>query len=291
MPNIQNFKSNITTLSEIYTRYNVSRIIANKEDDLLNVEVPADFPQRVLQNNIEINLYSLSDNSLIFSDIIRNSNAITTERLQYTDGTFRVLLYIDFAKVTPNLAIPNGQYSVTLNFFTDEIGSYDNRVLKVSKISPSRKEVELKLTDSTKQQQLQQFAIPRIPTQYITPVLSQIFNQVNADEYSIPTSPVKIDSSTLYESFGRESGQSLIRYGFDVDDGVKPGINTITQNVLNIAYPIAVREINNFILASGSVGFTETELSKFVIDAIDIAYDQILDDEAKNPSKYRFDLI
>lgn len=291
MPNTQNFKTNVASLSQVYTKYTVSRVIANKQDNLLDMEVPADFQQELLQNNIEINLYSLADNSLIFSDFIKNSDAIRTETLQYNDNTSRNLLYIDFAKVVPNLQIPSGQYSVTLNFFADEIGSYDNRILKVSKISTSRREVELKLTDIKQQNLLEQFAIPRIPAEYIEPVLIQIFNQEGANEVSPPTSPAKIDSASLYQNFGSGSGQLLIEYGFNVDDGERPGINTVSQNVLNIAYPIAKQTVNDMIVLSGSTSFTETELSKYVVDAIDVAYDEILNDEARNPSKYRFDLI
>ena len=45
------------------------------------------------------------------------------------------------------------------------------------------------------------------------------------------------------------------------------------------------------IFLSGSTLFTETELSNMVVNAIDIAYDAALDDEAQNPQNYRFDLI
>jgi len=184
----QNYQSNLQELSDAYTRYTVSRIIANKKDDLLDMEVPADFSEALLQNNVEINLYSLSDNSIIFSDVVRNvSGSIFTETLQYNDNSLRKLLYIDFAKV-PGLDLPSGQYSVTLNFF----------------------------------------AI---------------------------------------------------------------GINTIMQNVLDDAYPIALQTVEDMVLLSGSTSFTETELSEYVVNAIDIAYDAALNDEAQNPQNYRFDLI
>lgn len=295
MANSQNYKTDTTVLSELYNRYTVSRIIANKEDDLLNLEVPADFSEKILQNNIEINLYSLADNSLIFSDVIKNvqdnDGAFYTETLQYGDGTLRKLLYINFAKIIPNLAIPQGQYSVSLNFFSDELGSYDNRILKVSKISTSRTEVELRLTDKALQQNLEQFAIPRITAEYVGPVLKQIFNQEGADEVELPMSPAKIDSSSLYQNFANGSGEKLLQYNFDDDDGEKIGINTITQKVLNIAYPIAIKTVKDMMFYSGSKDFTETELTQYVIDAIDIAYDSVLADEENNPQNYRFDLI
>jgi len=304
MPNILNYQSNVDELSQQYTRYNVSRVIANKKDELLSLEVPAEFPEELLNNNIEINVYSLSDSSLLLSDIIKNvSGSIYTRKIQYggnsSDRTelfgrinpiiFRNLLYIDFTKT--NLELPSGQFEVTLNFFSDEIGSYDSRILKVNKISTSRTEVELKLTDTTQQKVLEQFATPLIPAEFIKPVLRQIFNQEGADELVLPTSPIKIDSSSLYQNFASGSGEKLVQYNFDDDDGSRIGINTIMQNVLDDAYPIALKTVEDMILLSGSTRFTETELTDIVVNAIDIAYDAALDDEAQNPQNYRFDLI
>ena len=108
---------------------------------------------------------------------------------------------------------------------------------------------------------------------------------------ALPTSPVKIDSSSLYQNFASGSGEKLLQYNFDDDDGSRIGINTITQNVLDDAYPIALKTVRDMIFLSGSTSFTETELSTYVVDAIDIAYDAALDDEAQNPQNYRFDLI
>ena len=287
----QNYQSNIQELADSYTKYTVSRIIANKKDDLLDMEVPADFSEALLENNVEVNLYSLADNSLIFSDVVRNvSGSIFTETLQYNDNSLRKLLYIDFAKI-PDLNLPSGQYEVSLNFFSDEVGAYDNRILKVNRISTSRTEVELRLTDPTQQQLLQQFATPLIPAEFIKPILIQIFNQEGADEVVLPTSPIKIDSSSLYQNFASGSGEKLIQYNFDDDDGSRIGINTIMQNVLDDAYPIALKTVEDMMFLSGSTTFTETELSQYVVDAIDIAYDAALDDEAQNPQNYRFDLI
>ncbi len=291
MPNTQNFKSDTTTLEQQYTKYTVSRIIENPQDDLLEIEAPAEFSTRALQNNVEINVYSLADNSLIFSDVIKVSdNAITTERLQYSDGTSRILLYVDFAKI-PQVQLQQGTYSVTFNFFADELGSYDNRLLKVSKISTSRTEVELKLKDISQQNNLKYFAIPRISSEYILPALKQIFNQENANQVDLPMSNAKIDSASIYRNFESGSGEQLVQYGFDVDDGSRLGINTITQNILNTAYPLALEEIQKYIFTSGSIGITETELTTYVINALDIAYDSALNDEEQNPQNYRFDLI
>lgn len=298
MPNQENFASNLNQLQQQYPRYTVSRVIANKSNDLLDMEVPSTFSENLLDNNVELNLYSLSDNSLIFADFIKPvSGSIYTETLQYEDGSLRKLLYIDFVKVAQTAVhsqvfeLPPGQYSVTLNFFANEIGAYDNRILKVNRISTSRTEVELKLTDASQQNILEQFAIPKISVEYVKPMLLQIFNQTGSSNLIVPMSSAKIDSSSLYQNFASGSGEKLLQYNFDDDDGSRIGINTIMQNVLNIAYPIALKTVDDMILLSGSTSFTETELSQYVVNAIDIAYDSALDDEKQNPQNYRFDLI
>ena len=122
-------------------------------------------------------------------------------------------------------------------------------------------------------------------------MLIQIFNQSGSDQINLPTSPIKIDSSSLYQNFASGSGEKLVQYNFDDDVGTRIGINTIMQNVLNDAYPIVLKTVEDMIFLSGSTSFTETELAKYVVDAIDIAYDAALTDEETNPQNYRFDLI
>jgi hypothetical protein len=291
MPNINNFVNDIETLSTQYTKYTVSRIIADKKDDLLRAELPAVFPSTLPQANVELSLYSLADNSLVFSGVVKNENgAIFMETLQYTgSNNIRNLLYIDFTKFT-ELDIPTGQYSATLNFFVDELGSYDDRVLKVSKISTSRNEVELRLTDTDKLPQLQQFAIPRINKDWIYVALQQIFNQPLADNLVAPMSNAKIDSASIYRNFTSGSGEKLVEYNFDDDVGTRIGINTIAQNVLNAAYSSSKLIIDSAIAANSS-SFTEAQLTSIVVNSIDEAYDLALKDEQDNPQNYRFDLI
>lgn len=289
MPNTRNFQSSTDT--RYGSRYTISRVVADYQDNLLSMEAPAQFSPKNLQNNVEVHLYSLADNSLIFSFVVKNENsAIYVQRLQYNDGTFRNLLFIDFAKIQIPVEIPPGRFSATLNFFVNEIGAYDDRVLKVSRISTSRSEIELQLTDTRLLNNLDEFALPRINTEYVVTALKQIFNQEDADTLIAPMSPAKIDSASLYQNFESGSGQKLIEYNFDDDNESQIGINTITQNVLNVAYPIAYQQIA-VAMGLGSASFTETELSTIVVNAIDEAYDSALLDEEKNPQNYRFDLI
>jgi len=286
----ENFQTNITTALESFVKFTVSRVIAKKQDELLDMEVPADFLEALLDNYIELNLYSLADNSLIYSDVIQNANdAIYTRKIQYADGSHRTLLFIDFYKAALE-SVPAGEYSVTLNFFANEIGSSNKKILKVSRISPSRTEVELKLTDDTALSSLSQFALPRIPSEFVVPVLQQIFNQSDADELELPVSPVRITTESVYATFGNGLGDRIVEYGFDEDDGSRVGINTIIQTVLDDAYPLAVASVATKI-EEGQKSFTETELFQYVTASLDIAYQRVFEDEVNNPQNYRFDLI
>jgi hypothetical protein len=287
MPNQENFVSS----TSVQSKYTVSRIIANKADTLLEMEIPATFPTDLLESNVEINLYSLADNSLIYADFISNKyvGAITIETLQYTDGTFRKLLFIDFSKIT-EMFIPLGQYSVTLNFFVDEIGSYDNKTLKITKISPSRTEVELLLTNKDELAKLNRFVIPTIPAKYIVNVMKQIFNQDGALELEVPTNKLTINGNLVFEALDSGSADRLQTFGFDVDEGSKPGVKTVVQNVLDSAYTSTIDRINTDI-SMGTGSFTSEKINSYVLAAIDVAYTRVFNEVKTNPVKYRFNLL
>lgn len=281
MPNTQNFKADTTSLEQIYPRYIVSRVIANKQDDLLEMEVPADFNEKFLENNIEINLYSLADNSLIFADFIKNSQAIRVETLQYTDGSLpRKLLYIDFAQVK-DLILPSGQYSVTLNFFADEIGSYDSRILKVSKISTSRREVELKLTDLNKQLMLAEFALPTINSVWIIDALKQAFNQTGSSV--IPANNDVLSSASISKQLPTDTASQIVEYNFEE-------VYDIAQQILNGAYVIAQTKVTK-LLNENKTRFTTEILSSIISGSLAEEYKKYTDANSVAISQLPYDLI
>lgn len=285
MANQNNFKENTTQLSQDYIKYTVSRVIQSMSDNLLEMEVPATFPSEVLGNNIEINLYSLVDNSLIYSDFISNKTlgAVTVNTLQYTSGS-RNLLFIDFSKIT-DLVFPSGQYSATLNFFSDEVGSYDNRVLKVSNISPSRKEVELELTDISQLEYLTKFAIPYISAEYVENAIKQIFNQPESLNLDSNTTGSQITSQSIASQFTATMQQDIITYGFDTGSGNQPGVYQIAQSVLDQAYIQVLGSIKAEIL-KGTKNFTSVYLNTIIQDAISKEYNKVVSNQP-----YRFVLL
>jgi hypothetical protein len=147
MPNQSNFRSDITTPRE--PRLLASRIVQIPTETVLLEEVPASFGYDG-EDNIEFHFYATPGNILLVSTTARLSdNIIKSHIVSYGDGTFKTYLQIDLTAlfVLRELVLIPGEYKVVINFFSDEIGSYEDRRLTITTISPSRTEVELQFNN------------------------------------------------------------------------------------------------------------------------------------------------
>lgn len=148
MPNQSNFRSDITTTTDI--RYNASRIVRVPDELILYEEVPASFAFD-RQDNIEIHFYTITTNQLLLSTVITlNDEIIKSHIVSYADNSYKNYIRIDLTKLFEykNLILIPGDYRMVLNFVSDEIGSYTDRKLTLETISPSRTEVELVFNDT-----------------------------------------------------------------------------------------------------------------------------------------------
>lgn len=287
MANQENFKTDVTSNSAQFAKYTVSRIISNLSDDLLRIEAPADFPVDLNGYNVQINVYSLADNSLIYTAAIsneKNPGALYTESLWYTDGSVRQLLFVDFSKIV-GLNLPLGQVSITLNFFKNEVGSLDQPVLKVSQISLTRQEVELELTDGSKINELTTFADPYISAQHIQDAIKQIFNQPNSSTLNSYTTGSRVTSESIAAQFTGSVESDLIKYGFDTGSNLQPGVYQVAQTVLNNAYQVVFTRVAQD-LEKNTGSFSSTYLNKIVQDAIRSEYVKVVGNQP-----YRFILL
>ena len=149
MPNQENFRSDVTTVTE--PRFLASRIVRVPDELILLEELAASFGFDI-DDNVEIHFYTVPDNILTLSTVIRIRDTILKSHVvKYQDDTLKNYIRIDFTKLflDKNLVLLPGDYRVVMNFFSDEIGKYDNRILSVSQISPSRTEVELIFNNTT----------------------------------------------------------------------------------------------------------------------------------------------
>lgn len=143
MPNQTNFRSDVTNNREI--RYTASRIISAGDEFILLEEVPASFAYDV-DDVIEVHFYSIPENDLILSTTVSISEGLLKSHIvSYSDDTFKNYIRIDFTKlfVDKNLVLAPNDYKIVLNFFSNEIGAYDNRILSLQVISDSRTEAQL----------------------------------------------------------------------------------------------------------------------------------------------------
>jgi hypothetical protein len=220
----------------------------------------------------------------VFSGTISNSivGAIKVETVRYEDSSIRKLLFIDFSKLV-DFDVPIGQYSVTLSFFSNEIGSFDERSLKFIKISPSRLEVELQGNDVDV---LKKFALPSINTTWVMDAVAQIFNQPQSISSTIPTIKITTTPSVIENKFTTEVTSSIKQYGFDEGDD---NIYSIAQEILDAAYALAKTTITNRMTTDNS-RFTDEELNQIIRQSLTQAYNTYLTTNQVKVSKLPYAL-
>lgn len=144
MPNQLNFRSDITTITE--PKFFASRIVNLPEEAILFQEIAGQIGYEQF-DNIEVHFYEYRTNVLVLSTIIRptDEDVLKLHITSYTDGTYTTYLRIDFTKLfeLKNITLLPNTYKMVLNFFSDEIGSYENRTLFIQEISPSQTELQL----------------------------------------------------------------------------------------------------------------------------------------------------
>lgn len=266
MANQQNYSTNISGLVNP-TKFNVSRIIGDMRDNLLEIEVPANIKVDDYVNKfIELHVYSLADNQLIYSTVLDNSisDILKINTITYDDGSSRNLLFIDFSKVS-TFDFPIGRYSVTLNFFSKEIGSYDDRPLVVNKISPSRKEVEL-LPNPENIVTAYNFVLPSIRADWVNDAMKQIFNQENNQDSMIPTIPDSMSKDLLQQQLLTVLSNTNVY--IDMDE-----VFSIAQSILDMGYVKAKERVTER-LTPDKKRFTAVELNDIVTFSIQEAYDE-----------------
>ena len=146
----------------------MSRIADSELDtDILQARVPAGFGFDYT-DNIELHFYD-SQNNLVNTTIIPVASGMVSVRsISLPDGGIEEKVIIDMARVQTELGLflMPGTYTVTINLFSDEIGSYGNKKLTIEEISPSRTELRLgfnvRYTD-TESSELCEFIEPSLP--------------------------------------------------------------------------------------------------------------------------------
>lgn len=272
MANQLNYSTDLTSLSVSNTKFMVSRILDNEKSSLLELQIPAELQDI---SYVEISLYSLLDNSLVYFNSFPSTTPglLTVKTLAYEDSSIRKLVFIDFSKT--EIQLIDGRYQAVFNFFAEEIGNANTSSLYVTNISPSRREVQLRLTPEYRTSdnitQLKNFASPQINTVWVMDAIKQIFNQPGSTGSLIPTDKTPLTFETITSSLPPSSSQLLADE--NTPDIFVGKVKQQTQLLLNSAYGYASQSIaikqNN-----GTIRFTTTALNEIVSSSLDLALKQ-----------------
>lgn len=173
MPNQDNFRTNLADNRE--ARFLASRMVRFPTENLLLEEIPASFGYDN-QDLIEIHFYTAQDNVLLLSTTATlDSGILKSHIISYEDGTYKNYLEINFTKLflDQSLVFIPGDYLVVFNFFSDEIGSYDDRQLEIKNISPSRTEVLIGFPQTIPENPALQQSQQKTIDEFATPALQK----------------------------------------------------------------------------------------------------------------------
>lgn len=272
MPNQNNYKTNTNVVSSEYIKYSVSRIVSSPSNALIDTEIPALVPDDFI---LEISLYSLADESLIFfGEYASNNEAFEVRNLIYADGSVRRMLFINFQKFGQDEELPTelintpGTYEIVINFFVPQIGTYLTSSLQVTEIAPSRTEIQLQLKPQHRTpenvQKLKDFASPSINSVWVLDALKYICNQTQSLNPNIPTSTASL-SFNIVQAYLPPS-ESIKLNNPNVSGDYTESIKRITQEILNKTYMFASQSIKEVV--KQDTRFTDTMLVNIVSSSL-----------------------
>jgi len=165
MSNQENYVQIIPNNPQVFS---VSRIAESENDqDIIVGRLPGEFGF-TSDDNIEMHFYD-STNRLVGSVVIPVSTGIISARtilLPNQEKEEKVIVDMTRVQKELGLLVPPGTYTVTLNFFANEIGSYTDRKMVIEEVSPSRTELRLgfnKVVTEVEQSELFEFVQPSVP--------------------------------------------------------------------------------------------------------------------------------
>lgn len=165
MPHQPNYVEILPTKPQSFS---VSRIAESEADtDILTGRIPGEFGFDY-SDNVELHFYD-SQNTLVNSTVVPISTGIISSRTVILPNNQKEeKLVIDMTRVQNELGLflVPGSYTVVINLFADEIGSYGNKKLAIEQISDSRTELRLSYNvaySDVENQELYEFAEPSLP--------------------------------------------------------------------------------------------------------------------------------
>ena len=242
MANQQNYTTDIISTANQYTKFTVSRIVDSPMDSLIQIEIPPTIPEKF---EVEVSLYSLYDNLLVYTTTIPStSDVVTLQKLTYADTSARSLLFFDFSKT--NIQLVDGRFQAVFSFLTPVIGDASVVPLMVTNISPSRTELQLQLMPEYRTpasaSYLRDYMSPQITREWVVDAMRQIFNQpASSTSNNIPTDRTNM-SYDIVKSFFPTNISNLLE-SESTNTQFTSSVEQTTKIILDKAYGYATQSI------------------------------------------------
>jgi hypothetical protein len=264
MPNQNNFRSDITTNQD--PRFLASRIVRSADEGILLEQIPASFGFDQF-DNVEVHFYSTIDNELVLTQlasVLVEKDIFKSHVVSYPDGTFKHYIRIDITKLfelNAGILIP-GEYRMVINFFTDEIGSYENRILTIDQISDSRNEVQLSFNNTRTPADIP--ANNRLAREFVLKSFAKP-DAVGITE-KIFVSGVELQDSSegvTYDTIVAKLTNSDIQTRFQTL-GIEVSVKELTEQIVQKLY----ENIREQIVMNGDARIQEDEYNTFMQEAV-----------------------
>lgn len=240
MANQTNYVTDLTVSSNNYKKFTVSRIVQNPYNTLIQTELPSTIPDVF---DVEVSLYALVNNQRVYTNTFSSqSDSLGIMTFAYADVTSRKFLVFDFSK--SDIQTLDGTFQLVLSFLVPTVGSLNTLPLRITKISPSRTELELQLSPQYKTNvsasQLRDFAIPQVNSMWAIDLLKYVCNQPNLNA-NIPTDKTPLLFDIIQEFLPPTQSAKITNP--NVSGFYTQSIKNATQTLLNSTYNIATASI------------------------------------------------
>jgi hypothetical protein len=287
MPNQNNF---VQVIPNNPRSFPVSRIAESDADqDILEGRLPGQFGFDA-DDTIEMHFYDTA-NSLVGSVVIPVSTGIISAKtIALPDGTTDEKVIIDMTRVQQELGllVPPGNYNVSINFFSDEIGSYTDPKMIVEEVSPSRTELRLGFTNntvtSTEQGELFEFVQPAVPRVIAAGLVADTLgvNQQGTGVEINPEIETLIDTSrTAIQGFIDTVVEQLIAENPDII-GQLADLQPDAPENLNFTIEFLVGSIYDEVVALLSTTKNSKQFDRLQEDEMTVLLTQAIDNVLKN---------
>ena len=246
MANQENYQEPLPTTN----RARPSRLTDKDNALVSNGNKPAIFGETV-NDVVEIYLYDDSGNVVTHLNLRPTAKEVTLTK-RVSELASNDFLNLDLASAFQSASVLPGRYSMTVNFFRDEVGSEDTYKMYIADISPSRTELRLVPTDVTAPilKDIYEFTDPSISPSYAQALTDQIFgkslNFTDAETITLTDIEAQLnflDSGSLNSTITRLNLSNTSQAFYSL-------ITTVTENVRNRVLDIieensSDREIQN----------------------------------------------